>query len=146
VEGFADMNIPAINREQQVFEAVPSSARRARRFVGEILRRFDASDDAIVDFELVVSELVTNFIEHGDGSPVYVLVDVNDLHCWELDVVGGAVVDGSSSVCAPLGWTIAAAEVASGRGLGIVRMLMDDVSATAIDGRLSVRCRRQRYR
>ncbi|MEO7370586.1 MAG: ATP-binding protein, partial [Ilumatobacteraceae bacterium] len=138
-----DMNASALAREQRTFEPVPSSAREARQFVSDTLRRHSASSDAISDFALVVSELATNFIEHGDGSRLVIFVDVSDPACWEVEVVGSAARM-PRQVMQPSLWAVAASGEASGRGLGIVRHLMDDISTSIAGDQVSIRCRRHR--
>jgi anti-sigma regulatory factor (Ser/Thr protein kinase) len=119
------------------------SARAARQFVTEELRLHGATSTVIGDYALVVSELAANIIEHGDGSDLIVSVDVADPQWWEVAVVGGASAT-SSQVLHPDKWTVVGADQASGRGLGIVRHLMDHIVTDATDGQVSVRCRRRR--
>ncbi len=137
------MNLSAVDREHQIFDAVPASARAARKFVGEILRQRSAPNSVVVDFRLVASELVSNVIEHGDGSGLTVLIDFSDHHWWEIGVVAGTTLS-SSKMQQPNEWTIAGNEDRTGRGLGIVRQLMDEVITTVSEGLVSVRCRRRR--
>jgi anti-sigma regulatory factor (Ser/Thr protein kinase) len=133
----------AIDREQRTFDAVATSARSARQFVTDLLRQHGAATAAIDDCTLVVSELVTNIIEHGDGSEFVILLDVTDPAWWEIEVTGGAV-GVPQLVLEPDTWTVARPDDVSGRGLGIVRHLMDQVVTNSAGGRLSVRCRRRR--
>ena len=133
----------AANREQQSFPAVAASARHARRFVNEILVRDGAEQAVLDDFQLVVSELVSNVIEHGDGQDVLVFVGGADPNAWEIEVVGG-LAQQHNRVLDPEEWTIAAAAEPSGRGLAIVRHLMDHVKADVTDGYVSIRCCRLR--
>lgn len=135
------MNSSAVDREQKTFEAVPASARAARQFVAETLRSHGASEQVTRDFALVVSELATNVIEHGDGSQLLILLDFTHSDWWEVEVVGGASTP-SAPWLHPDEWTVASADDASGRGLGIVRHLMDDVSIGSNAGQVSIRCRR----
>lgn len=137
------MNISAVDREQQIFEAVPASARAARKFVGEILRQRGAPVPVVVDFKLIVSELVANAIEHGDESGLTVSVDFSDHQWWEIEVVGGNA-NSASKMKQPNTWTVAGSEQVSGRGLGIVRQLMDEVVSDISDGRIRIQCRRRR--
>jgi anti-sigma regulatory factor (Ser/Thr protein kinase) len=97
----------------------------------------------VADFALVVSELTTNIIEHGDGSSLIIFVDVSDPASWELEVVGGQCL-AESRVLRPETWAVAGADDPSGRGLGIVRHLMDEVSAESQDDQVSIRCRKNR--
>ena len=137
------MNSSAVHREQQTFEPVPTSARAARQFITETLRTNGADAQVIKDFVLVVSELATNIIEHGDGSSLVIYLDVTDPRWWEVEVVGGAATP-PAQLLQPETWTVASADDASGRGLGIVRHLMDEISTGSHDGQVSVRCRRRR--
>lgn len=136
------MNTSALDREQQSFDAVPTSARAARRFVSDTLRSNDASAKVISDYALVVSELVSNIIEHGDGSNIVIYLDVADPDWWEIEVVGGTVAP--SNLLQPDLWAVAGSEEPSGRGLGIVRHLMDDITTGSRSSQVSVRCRRRR--
>jgi anti-sigma regulatory factor (Ser/Thr protein kinase) len=137
------MNASAIDREERTFEAVPTSARAARQFVMEHLRRNGATDADVSDCGLVISELVTNVIEHGDGSDFVIFLGVADPEWWDIEVVGGAT-DTPQLVLEPDTWTVAGAEDVSGRGLGIVRHLMDRVAVDIAGDRFSVRCRQRR--
>ncbi|MEO5973989.1 MAG: ATP-binding protein [Ilumatobacteraceae bacterium] len=137
------MNLSAVDREHQIFDAVTASALAARRFVGEILHQRSAPNSVVVDFRLVASELVSNVIEHGDGRGLTVFVDFSDHHWWEICVVSGTTPS-SSKMQQPNEWTIAGDEDKTGRGLGIVRHLMDEVITTVSEGLVSIRCRRRR--
>ncbi len=138
-----DMNTSAVDREQKSFEAVPTSARAARQFVTDTLRAHGAAPDLTRDYVLVVSELATNIIEHGDGSHLIIYLDVADNEWWEVEIVGGSSTP-PPQLLDPDTWVVAAADDGSGRGLGIVRHLMDDISIASNDGQLSIRCRRRR--
>jgi anti-sigma regulatory factor (Ser/Thr protein kinase) len=93
------------------------------------------------DIRLVVSELVSNAIQHGDGA-VEIEVDLSDERWLGVAVTGG---DGLPEVLAdPSTWTIAPAELPAGRGLGIVRSLVQELSTTNVGGLASVRCRVRR--
>jgi anti-sigma regulatory factor (Ser/Thr protein kinase) len=133
----------AIARQQRTFDAVPTSARAARQFVSDLLRQHDATAAAVEDCTLVVSELVSNIIEHGDGSGFVILLDVTDPAWWEIEVTGGAA-DVPQLLLEPDTWTVARADDISGRGLGIVRRLMDHVVTNRADGQFSVCCRQKR--
>lgn len=137
------MNISSVDREQQIFESVPASASAARKFVSEILRLRDAPDSVIIDFKLVVSELVANAVEHGEGDGLTVRADFSDNQWWEIEVVSGLAKNGNN-IRQPNEWAVAGNEHASGRGLGIVRRLMDNVDTEISDGLVSIRCRQRR--
>ena len=139
------MNASAIDRVQQTFAAVPTSARAARQFVRNTLHFHGATTSVITDYALVVSELATNIIEHGDGSDLIIFLDVADPEWWGMEVVGGATTAANRVlVLEPASWTVAAADEPSGRGLGIVRHLVDDIVTDSTDGQISIRCRRRR--
>ena len=137
------MNVRALGCERRSFDAVPASARAARRFVTDELRQNGATGAVISDYALAVSELVTNIIEHGDGSLLTVSVDCGDPQWWEVSVVGQAS-ETPDHVLQPENWTVAGANETCGRGLGIVRHLMDTVVTASADGQLSILCRRRR--
>lgn len=84
------------------------------------------------DVELVVSELVTNALEYGGDG----FIDAD----FTVDESGRFVVRVASSArelpVAP-DRLVGVAE-ASGRGLHIVEVLSDDLSITAVDGRVDV--------
>lgn len=140
---FAAMSIRAAEHEQRTFAAIPESARAARAFVGESLRQQTAPKSLILDYQLVISELITNTIEYGDGSRITVFCDFSDHQWWEIGVVGTTSIS-ESRMKQPELWAVAGRENTSGRGLGIVRQLMDDIIADTTDDRVSVRCRRRR--
>jgi anti-sigma regulatory factor (Ser/Thr protein kinase) len=134
------MSMP-VNLLVHSFPSVPLSARAARDFVVAELDRNGISATTIVDFELIVSELVANGVQHGDGTPVVVTVDTGTAGWVAVSISSG--VNGSVPPLDAETWTVADAEMRSGRGLGIVRRLADEV-ATALDaGRLTITCRRR---
>ncbi|HSB88351.1 MAG TPA: ATP-binding protein [Ilumatobacteraceae bacterium] len=131
------------HREQRSFPAETDSPRAARRFATAVLSRHAAPAHIATDLTLVVSELVTNFVEHSSGGPIEVIFDLRDPLWWQVEVIGG-VGTGAKRVPAPATWTLAGAEEISGRGLGIVRQLTDDVVIDVGAMQVSVRCRRRR--
>ena len=125
---------------QQSFESESASVGRARQFVTEALRLDRAGDEVCDTFALVTSELITNFIEHGAGSPIDVGVGCTPT-AWELTVAGAANAAPTNPVLDPIKWSIAPAEQSTGRGLGIVQALCDDLTVTASDRMLDIHCR-----
>jgi anti-sigma regulatory factor (Ser/Thr protein kinase) len=85
---------------------------------------------------------VSNIIEHGDGSTLSLAVG-GAADAWELSVIGGRC-RADSLVLQPEKWSVARAADTSGRGLGIVRQLMDEISVHTSAGTISVNCRRRR--
>ncbi|HVE99419.1 MAG TPA: ATP-binding protein [Mycobacteriales bacterium] len=102
-------------RAEIVLVPEAESARRARRFVRDVLRpvRHDIPLDSVL---LVVSELVTNAVRHASGAPVLV-VDAGPTR------VRVEVRDREPSVPAP---RPAEPDEESGRGLLIVAAVADE--------------------
>lgn len=96
------------------------SVRRARQFVVDSLA--DVPDDTVDDLKLVVSELVTNAIEHGMAETVHVGVGRSN------DSVRLTVRGGRGFIPNPAMQRMAPPEQLSGRGLQIVRSLTDDMA------------------
>ncbi len=125
----------------RTFRATPTSGRAIRAFVREALHVADVSDEVAADVELVVSELATNAIEHGTGDELTVEVDVARPQWLQVSIT--CVSEAAPALRAWRTWAIAPPDARSGRGLGIVRRLMDDVHVESRDGRMTVRCRRR---
>ena len=122
------------------FPSVPPSTHAAREFVVGELRRASASDRTVANFELIVSELVTNSVQYGNGAEIVVGVDAVTDGWYTVSISSG--VDGVLPPLDPTAWKVADAEMRNGRGLGIVRSLADDLSVALSDGRLVIVCRR----
>jgi anti-sigma regulatory factor (Ser/Thr protein kinase) len=105
----------------------------ARRFVRRVLADCDA-DDLVADLELVMSELVTNAIEHGDGHMVDMAVAC-DGHDVQVSVTSHS---GAGSVEPSDRWQVAEASSITGRGLGIVRALADTIEVWHRSGQLQI--------
>lgn len=128
-------------RDERVFRASPSSSRAIRSFVCDALRGARARSDVIADLQLVVSELAANAIEHGVGEQVTVEVDWTDARWWQVTV--SSTID-AGRLGAVRDWTMADVGAGSGRGLGIVRRLVDDVWVDRRGDHVAVRCRVRR--
>jgi anti-sigma regulatory factor (Ser/Thr protein kinase) len=87
--------------------------------------RTGLSEEALDSFELVASELLTNALVHGGGSPVHVTVT------WRRNLLRLAVADGNSVI--PMARQ-AGPEAESGRGLMLVELMApaSGVSLTAM--------------
>lgn len=107
-----------------------------RRHVGSFVRELDGGAHELADeLELVVSELVTNVIQHTDADELTVSV-VREPHQWALDVsqADELELDGPRTLPEPSSPT--------GRGLFVVEALMDTVTVVDAPGGRSVRCTR----
>lgn len=126
----------------RVFPSTPLSARAAREFVAGVLRGANASDAAVDDMGLIVSELVANSIQHGDGGDIVVRVE-HDSDEWFAVTVGNGLAVRHPPMD-PATWTVAPPDERSGRGLGIVRQLADEIEVMLEADRLDITCRRRR--
>lgn len=104
-----------------VLDAEMANVGVARRFVRNELQG-QAPEHVASDLVLAVSELVTNAFEHGSRQPVIVTVRT-DRDCASVTVISSGVEQPADVTQ----WRTAGADRISGRGLGIVRQLADDV-------------------
>lgn len=119
-------------------EAHMSNVSAARRFVRKELEG-RAPEEAVTDLMLATSELVTNAFEHGSHQPVRVTVRSNQEGA-SITVVSdgedGRVPDVDD-------WTTARADRISGRGLGIVREIADDIDVERSGGSVAITVHRR---
>ncbi len=113
----------------------------ARHAVVDHLHSRGVSSVVIDDLELVTSELVTNAIVHprraGRSTVVHVHVDVSH------EVILTVANVGTATAIPPVdAWLPAAPAALSGRGLGIVRRLCDEVAVEQRGDFAVVICRR----
>lgn len=102
-------------------EATAAHVAHARRFVRRSVEHADPS--VVDDLQLIVSELFTNAVEHGAADAVDVVVTQRpDRVSVTVDSRGPTPGVGPAT-----DWRVADAEALSGRGLGIVRQLADDL-------------------
>jgi anti-sigma regulatory factor (Ser/Thr protein kinase) len=104
------------------------------------LSALEASERDRLDLVLVVSELVSNVVQLGEVDDVPVAIHRTG-HGWELVVAGGPTRPPD-----PDRWQVADAGAANGRGLGIVRALVDEVAIEELGDRVAIRCTRARRR
>lgn len=104
----------------------------ARRVVMEAASRA-LDDTAALDVALVVSELVTNALEHGSGG------DVSVAYGTIANGFGLCVTSASSGVPVSSEQPVPN-DRTHGRGLLIVASLADDVAVTGSAGAVAVRC------
>lgn len=91
-------------------------------------------DDVAADVALVVSELVTNALEHGSGEAVSVAYGATESG-FEL-----CVSSASTGRLVPIQATVPS-DRDRGRGLQIVASLADEISIVDAGGDIAVRCR-----
>jgi anti-sigma regulatory factor (Ser/Thr protein kinase) len=135
------LNQHGVGHPRRSFDAGPDTPRLIRDFVTEALQHSDTPDHVIEDIRLAASELAANSVQHGDGTGVTVAVDCDDTW-WTLQVESSSA--DHSTPTRPDRWVVAPAEAVSGRGLGIVRRLMDEVEAWSRRGTIVIVCRRRR--
>jgi anti-sigma regulatory factor (Ser/Thr protein kinase) len=129
-------------KSRQIYPSAPISARKARAFVASVLQGSAASATAMDELGLIVSELVANAIQHGDGSDIVVCVTPDRNDCVTVTV--GSGVGANRPPMDPTTWTVAQSDQHSGRGLGMVRQLADEVTVELANGRLDITCLRSR--
>jgi DNA-binding CsgD family transcriptional regulator/anti-sigma regulatory factor (Ser/Thr protein kinase) len=126
VTGWGRMKESNSSRHRRhVFAASPSSVRDARAFVASVLTDARLPTEVMSTLRLVVSELVSNAVEHCGGD-VEVGLDLSDDQWLEVAVSGRSDVPAVWADSSQ--WVIASPDGRSGRGLGIVRSLVDDLS------------------
>lgn len=110
----------------------------ARRYVRtELGDRVPA--DVVADLQLIASELVTNAVEHGAAASVRlgVACDADVAAVWVRS-------DGPSPNVGPVEtWRVAGEDEITGRGLGIVREVADEVEVDKRGSTLIVTARRR---
>jgi anti-sigma regulatory factor (Ser/Thr protein kinase) len=111
----------------------------ARRFVRSWLEHLvPRPGRALVDdMVLATSELVTNAVEHGTGGRIEVEVG-DDGARTVLSVASRTDADGFELIGDGTSWGVAEPASRAGRGLGIVRSLVDDVSVGRTADRLTI--------
>lgn len=105
----------------------------ARRFVQTALDGV-IPRSVVSDLVLATSELVTNAIEHGGASEVVVTATTEDEHAW----ISVRSADDSGRIRPIDRWQPAAPDRPSGRGLGIVHAVADDVSVVRRGGSVEI--------
>jgi anti-sigma regulatory factor (Ser/Thr protein kinase) len=121
-----------------------SAPAAARRHVSEWLSARHAEPAVVHDLALAVSELAANVVQHSGTAWVLVRVDDDDPEWWTLEVVGGPR-QLPDHLRDPARWTVAEPDSRrGGRGLGIVRSVVDEVEVDERGDELAIRCRRRR--
>ena len=121
-----------------------SQIARARRFVRDWLTDVDGMDgDVVADLVLVTSELMTNAVEHGTDDEVQ-LVLADDGRASTLSVTSRAAERAFDAIGDGSSWNVAEPTSLTGRGLGIVRSLVDDVAVGRTGDRLTITVTKRR--
>ena len=117
-------------------DAATTEVAAARRFVRTAVAG-RVPDVVSANLQLIVSELFTNAVQYGDAGTVSVTVEVTN--------VAAIVVVDSASPAPSVGpvstWAVAEEDEVTGRGLGIVREVADDVRVDRAGGRFAVTAR-----
>jgi anti-sigma regulatory factor (Ser/Thr protein kinase) len=128
-----------LNGTRIVLDAVSAEVASARRFVRRALAG-EVDPTVVGDLQLITSELFTNAIEHGLHHQVELSVDCHD---------GTAEVTVRSHGPADVGpatdWEVAHADSITGRGLGIVRHLADELIVERTSDSFVVTARRHAH-
>jgi len=129
---------PMTDRLVLQLRARPADVSQARHAVASFLADRGVSSMVVDDMELVTSELVTNAVVHGRRGSIGLEVDT------EGEIVVTVSNLGPAALIPPIDqWRAASPLAPSGRGLGIVRRLCDDVAVLEIDDTTVVVCRRR---
>jgi anti-sigma regulatory factor (Ser/Thr protein kinase) len=111
----------------------------ARHAVHDYLHRRGVPAGVVDDLQLVVSELVTNAILHGRPGTLELAVELSRPR----RVVVRVTNDGPAAAIPPVAeWRPASALAISGRGLGIVRQLVDHADVVGDEASTTVVCHR----
>lgn len=141
-ESLRSVDGPKEARVRLDLDARTSEIGRARHAVDELLTRAGVTSSIVDDVVLVVSELVSNAVIHGEPGPVRVEVGVDREVVHE--VVVAVTSRGPPDALPPVdAWRLPHPRAVSGRGLAIVRRLTDDVDVRESGGSTLVVCRRR---
>lgn len=120
-----------------VLDADAAEVASARRFVRRVLDG-DVDPAVVGDLQLITSELFTNAVEHGAHGEVELSVECDG---GTAEVTVRSI--GPADVGPAVDWEIAEADSVTGRGLGIVRRLADELIVERNDGAFVVTARRR---
>jgi serine/threonine-protein kinase RsbW len=101
-----------------------------RRILRVALVTLRVRDDCISDIEIALTEACTNVLDHARTDDQYeVVVSVHDDHCV-IDVID----NGDGFDAAPFGHVDADSAAEAGRGIQLIRALVDNVRFTPVPG------------
>jgi serine/threonine-protein kinase RsbW len=102
-----------------------------RRILRVALVTLRVHDDCISDIEIALTEACTNVLDHARTDDQYeVAVSVHDDHCV-IDVID----NGDGFDAAPFGIADADSAAEAGRGIQLIRALVENVRFTPVPGR-----------
>ena len=112
-----------------------------RRLCGDALRKLGVAETCVQDIELAVTEACTNVLRHAAGTDreyeVRVRVDEDECEIEVVDAAGGRF-DHTALASEP---PLPTAE--SGRGITLMRALVDDLSMDSVNGGTVVTLRKR---
>jgi len=126
---------PSAGGHVLIVAAEPSMIASLRHRVATLARASGARDELVDDLRLVVSELATNVVQHTDSDTIRMTFRREPTR-FVLDVDDAGALTGLEHISAP------GPDRLAGRGLSIVRAVMDDVEIVDDDGRRRLRCTR----
>ena len=118
------------------FPSIPERITEVDEFIESILRRAGIPEETVVDIAIAVTEVVNNAIDHGNaGDPektvrLEVIIEAGEITIEVSDEGGGFNPEGLAD---PLAQENLLREI--GRGIFIVRHLMDTVDIDSVPGR-----------
>jgi len=126
-------NEPTAAIQSVTYRRDHAAARSARCAVREHLELHGTPEAFIADFELIVSELVTNVVLHGAGEDLIVCTE------WTTDAAT-VTVDSEASGRPPdvRDWKMPAQDHIDGRGLAVVAAIATSVHVDETGGRLAI--------
>jgi anti-sigma regulatory factor (Ser/Thr protein kinase) len=117
--------------------ASAAAANTARQFAVQAAREWETPDQVCEVIELVVSELVSNGVQHGAGPTVAVRVARDDLGV-AIEVV--STRSPTERIQFPATEALPGPEAPSGRGLALVRRFAPDLDLTVEPQLVTARC------
>ena len=137
------VSVNNVNADSRDFDSNVTSARAAREYAVDALTLHGADEAIIQSFELAISELVANVVQHGSHHPFAVQLHFDDPHEWRI-VVASTCDTPPAHLLHPVDWFIASYDADTGRGLGIVGQVTDHVTSDYSDGVLQISCIKDR--
>lgn len=133
LEVHLDVDLGAALEHRMSVDADMGNLASLRSQTKAFVRQGGGGSDLAEDFGLAVSELATNVVQHSDAE--YITVTLRrDEESWQLEVDAAEGVPEIDTVAAP------EPSIPTGRGLVVVRAIMDDVRVVDVGGTPVLRC------